>query len=259
MKRSATIAVILCLQSAAPALQAPPAPTSYFPQKDTFVKSDQAGASYGSGLYLSVEEDPLPVSERLYIRFDIPGLAGKTVTSAKLKLWVIRENGGGGGSDTFEIYGVTAAWNETLTWTQSQALTKTSLISTVPVKDYGATNDVIPSVPEEFDVTPLVQSWAAGSVNEGILMQLGPGGRADMRFGSNESPERPELIVTYGSSAPPPPPPPPPGPPPPPPAPRTSKVGGEDNACGCGTTSPFSASPWLAALAAALILAARRP
>lgn len=259
MKRLATIAVILCLQSAAPAMQAPPAPTSYFPQKDTYVKSDQPALSYGTAVYLSAEEDPAPISERLYIKFDIPGLAGKTVTSAQLKLWVVRENGGGGGGDTFELFGVTSTWVESLTWTQSLTVTTTSLISSVPVKDYGASNDVVPSVPELFDLTPLVQSWAAGSVNEGIMIRLGAGSRADMRFGSMDSVEKPELIVTYGAAGPPPPPPPPPGPPPPPPAPRTSKVGGEDNPCGCGTTSPVFGSGLLIAAALALILAARRP
>jgi hypothetical protein len=44
-----------------------------------------------------------------------------------------------------------------------------------------------------------------------------------------------------------------PGPPPPPPPPRTSKVGGEDNQCGCGTTS--APGGWALLLGAGLLLA----
>lgn len=257
MKRFAMIGVILCLQSAAPAMQSTPAPTSYWPSKDTYVKSDQPTASFGTSVYLSVEEDPaLLVTERLYIQFSAPDLAGKTVVSAKLRLWVIRENGGGGATDNFEICGVASPWNDSLTWNQSQMLTVGSVIATVPVKDYGATNDVSPSKPEEFDITTLVQSWAAGAANEGLLIRLGPGGKTDMRFASADSVERPELIVAFGSGTPPAPPA-PPAPPPPPAAPRTSKVGGEDNPCGCGGTSPdFGAV--VIALGLALILATRR-
>jgi acid phosphatase type 7 len=261
MKRFAMIGVILCLQPAAPAMQAAPAPTTYYPSKDTYVKSDQPAASFGTAVYLSAEEDPtVPATERMYIHFTIPGLAGQTVTSAILRVWVNRENGGGGTGEEFELFGVTSPWADTLTWTQEQTVTHGSLVTTMPVLDYGASNTLAPSVKLEFVVTPLVQSWASGTANEGILIRLAPATKADMRFGSMESVERPELIVTYGAAAPPPPPPPPPGPPPPPPAPRTSKVGGEDNPCGCGTASTPAGAGLLVALAAAiLILAARRP
>jgi len=50
------------------------------------------------------------------------------------------------------------------------------------------------------------------------------------------------------------------GPPPPPPPPRTSKVGNEDNPCGCGTVSPMSGGvAALGLLIALLALIAGRP
>jgi hypothetical protein len=259
MKRFATISLILCLQSAAPAMQSQP-PVTYNASKDTYVKSDQPTASFGGSFYLSAEEDPtVPVSEQLYIQFDTTGLTGKTVVSAILRLWVQRENGGGGAGDNFEIVQVNSLWTDGLTWNLAQAVAKGPVILTTAAKDYGATNDVIPSQKEEFDVTTLAQAWAAGSPNEGLMVRLAAGSKADMRFGSMESPEKPTLIVTFGSTpAPTPPPPSPtPAPPPAPAAPKT-KAGDGDEPCGFGSTSPDVEAVFVA-LALAIILAARRP
>jgi len=260
MKRFATISLILCLQSAAPAMQSTPPPTTCPAVKDTYVKSDQPTAQFGGSFYLSAEEDPsVPVSEQLYIQFDTTGLAGKTVVSAALRLWVQRENGGGGAGDNLEIVQVNSLWTDGLTWTLAQNVAKGPVILTAPAKDYGATNDVIPSQKEEFDVTTLAQAWAAGTPNEGLMVRLAAGSKADLRFGSMESPEKPELIVTFGSTPAPAPPPPTPTPPPPaaPAAPKT-KAGDGDEPCGFGSASPGVGAAWVA-LALALILAARRP
>ncbi len=256
MKAFATISLIVCLQSAAMAMQ-----TTYNASKDTYVKSDQPTTSFGGSFYLSAEEDPsVPVSEQLYIQFDTTGLTGKTVVSAVLRLWVQRENGGGGAGDNFEIVQVNSLWTDGLTWTLAQAVAKGPVILTVPAKDYGATNDVVPSQKEEFDITTLAQAWAAGTPNEGLMVRLAAGSKADLRFGSMESPEKPTLIVTFSSTPPPPPPPAPPAPAPAPPAPAApkTKAGDGHEPCGFGSTSPeFGAV--LVALALALILAARRP
>jgi len=261
MKRFAMISLILCLQSAAPAMQSPPPTTTYLPLKDTFVKSDQPTLSFGQSTYLSAEEDgTVPVTERLYIQFDTPGLSGKTVVSATLRLWVVRENGGGGGADNFEILQVNSGWTEALTWNQAQTVAAGPVILTVPAKDYGAANDVAPSQKEEYDVTTLAQAWAAGTPNEGLMIRLAAGSKADMRFASMDSVEKPSLIVTFGSGTPPPPPPPeePPAPPPAPAAPKT-KAGDGDKPCGCGSTSPEIGAVVGALALALLILAARRP
>jgi hypothetical protein len=258
MKAFATISLMVCLQSAAAAMQTQ-STTTYNAAKDTYVKSDQPTASFGGSFYLSAEEDPsVPVSEQLYIQFDTTGLAGKTVVSAILRLWVQRENGGGGTGDQFEIVQVNSLWTDGLTWTLSQAVAKGPVVLTVPAKDYGATNDVIPSQKEEFDVTTLVQAWAAGTPNEGLMVRLAAGSKADLRFGSMESPEKPTLIVTFSSTAPPPPAPPPPAPPPPAPAAPKTKAGDGDEPCGFGSASPRFGGV-VVALALALILAARRP
>jgi hypothetical protein len=259
MKRFATISLILCLQSGAPAFQSAPAPVTCAAVKDTYVKSDQPTASFGGSFYLSAEEDGAAVSEQLYIQFDTTGLAGKTVVSAAMRLWVQRENGGGGLGDAFEIVQVNSLWTDGLTWNLAQAVAKGPVILTVPAKDYGAANDVVPSQKEEFDVTSLVQAWAAGTPNEGLMIRLAAGSKADFRFGSMESPEKPTLLVTFGTTTTPPPPPSTTPPPPPPPAvPRTAKVGNEDDRCGCGSTSPDFGGIVAAAVALALILAARR-
>src|SRR5688572_26131193 len=176
-----TFGVILCLQLAARAQD------TFTPVRDTYVTSAQPDSSYFWDVVLSVEEDAVSLKERLYIKFDTSTLAGKTITSATVRLKVVRENGGGAFGDNYELFGVTSPWQDQLTWNQAQAVTVGPLVKMVPSVDYGAVNDVDPPQAVDFDVTALAQSWADGAADEGIMVRLAVGAKADIRFGSKES------------------------------------------------------------------------
>src|SRR5688572_30523569 len=101
-----TFGVILCLQLAARAQD------TFKPERDTYVISSQPDSSYFWDTVLSVEDDAVALKERLYIKFDLSSLAGKTITAATLRLKVVRENGGGGAGDVFELFGVNSPWQD---------------------------------------------------------------------------------------------------------------------------------------------------
>ena len=235
-------ALALCLLL--PAWNAAPpaaAPVVLNPFHDTWVSSAAPTSSYGVSPYLSAECTS-GVTERLYMEFQTQAIAGQTVTSAILTLWVVRENAGGGANDVFELFPVNSAWNDGLTWNDSLLLTMGPLLTSVASTDYGATNDVVPAKAVDFDITPLVQTWASGGTNKGLMVQMSPNGNADYRFASLETPTPgifPTLTVTTAATPPPPPPPPEPEPSPTPsPTPSPSSGGGgggSDGKCGCGS------------------------
>ena len=251
-----TFGVILCLQVAASAQD------TFKPVRDTYVTSAQPDSSYFWEVYLSAEEDAVSLHERLYIKFDTSTLAGKTITAATVRLKVLRENGGGAFGDNYELFGVTSPWEDQLTWNQAQSVTVGPLVKMVPSVDYGALNDVDPPQAVDFDVTALAQSWADGAANEGIMVRLAVGAKADIRFGSKESlVNQPQLIVTSSAAAPAPSP--APSTPLPPAGPDTKDNDNGDGTindkCGCGTASTSSASALVLALGLLLLRAARRP
>ncbi len=189
----------------------PPAATTVTltPFHDTWVNSATPDLSYGNSAYLSTEVSSSGV-ERCYLQFDTATLAGTTISSAVLSLWVVRENTGGDPSDVWELYPITSAWTDALTWNLSQSLTKGALVTTVPSTDYGATNTVAPPKKVDFDIKSLVQTWASGGVNKGLMIRLSDTANADIRFASLEDPDatlHPSLTVTYTTGTPPPPPP----------------------------------------------------
>lgn len=249
MNRTAMTGVILCLAAAATA----EAQETYYPAQDTWVQSNMPDVSNGGSVYLSAEEYPATsLTERIYLKFTIPDLVGKTVTAATLRLMCVRESGGGSTGDDLEVFGVNAAWNDTLTYTQSTTLPIGGMVVAVPSTNYSDTTNVVdPPQPVDFNITSLVQSWAAGVTNNGLMVRMAPGAQADLRFGSMEeslAAKWPVLTVTYsGSSTPPPPPPPPPS--------GSSSSRDNDNGDGLCHSSTAAAAPGGLALSAALALA----
>lgn len=222
---------------------------------DAYVSSAAPDASHAGDPYLSVETTS-GVVERCYIKFDVSSLAGMTVSSATLRVWVIRENSGGGGPDLFELYPVFSPWAASLTYTQSEALTQGALVVSVPSADYGTSNTPSPPQAVDFDVTSLVESWASGSVNHGLVIRFPATANADIRFadsGYSDPAIRPSLTVTASAPAP------APAPAPPPPSATSGSSsregengdGGINDKCGGATSAgPGSACALLAGVLA---------
>jgi hypothetical protein len=242
---------VLCLALVMPAPAPAPATVTLSPFHDTWVNSAAPTATYGNYAYLSAENTTSAV-ERSYLEFDTASLAGLTVSSAVLRLWVIRENAGGAANDVFEVYPIYSAWTDGLTYNEAPLLTKGPLAASVPSTDYGIDNTTSPPRAVDFDITAVVQSWASGGINEGLLVQLPLTANADYRFASLDDPNaalRPSLTVTTSDTAAP--------APAPGPAPVPTAVSNRDNdngdTCGCGVaTAPWN-SPLIGLLALGLL------
>lgn len=232
------------------------------PFLDTYVSSATPDLSYGHALFLSVETTS-GVVERSYLKFDTSSLAGMTVTSATLRVWVVRENSGGGSSDVFELYPVFSPWDNGLTYTQSQNLTQGALVASAPSTDYGTTNTTTPPQAVDFDVTSLVASWASGSANHGLVIRFPSSANADMRFGSAEDDPSTRPTLTVAASAPSPSPAPGPAPAPSPAAGGSSTREGKNgdgsinDKCGGTTSAPAGGTVALLAALVALVFAMR--
>src|SRR5687768_4048522 len=157
---------VLSLALLAPSPAPVAAPVTLSPFHDTYVNSGAPDSSYGNVLYLSAE-NAAGLIERSYLEFNTSSLAGQTIASAILKVWVVRENSGGGASDTFEVYPIYTAWADSLTYNESLSLTKGALAASAASTDYGVDNATSPPREVDFDVTSLVQSWASGGINKG--------------------------------------------------------------------------------------------
>ena len=66
---------------------------SFVPADDASIKSASPSSNYGSETSLKVDNDTV---KHLLLRFNVSGAAGRTVTSAKLRLYCLDSAGAGG-------------------------------------------------------------------------------------------------------------------------------------------------------------------
>jgi hypothetical protein len=80
------------------------------------VRSDSPGSNYGSATSVQVDGSPL---KHLLLKFNVTGTAGRTVASAKLRLYCLDSSGAGG---DFHRVPSPGSWSEgTVTWTTAPA------------------------------------------------------------------------------------------------------------------------------------------
>jgi hypothetical protein len=153
---------------------------------DASVKQAEPGTNFGSSSSLN-SDSGTGVAMESALRFDVTGVAGRAVTSAKLRLFVNSD----GTVDGPGIHACTAGaacttWSEsTITWTTRLARAAS------PVADIGT---ISPPVWNEYDVTPLVTGDGP------VTLIIGPTPTTDGTiFRSDEaSSGKPELHVTVG-------------------------------------------------------------
>ncbi|MFI6540707.1 DNRLRE domain-containing protein [Nonomuraea sp. NPDC050547] len=143
---------------------------------------------------------------RPHLRFDTTGLAGQTVTDAKLSLVNVDAPACGGSVGAgIQVRRLTGAWSaDSLTWGRKPAATtEDAQISKTAVNSDCAT---FPGA-MEWTVTGIAQDWAAGAANHGlVLMHPNEAGTADNYrvFTSAENTEfadpAPKLTVTIGAA-----------------------------------------------------------
>lgn len=150
-----------------------------YPTADTFVDKSLSTTNYGTSSTIKLDST---VIEYGFMKFDLTPLAGKTIVSAKLKLYFTNATTG---DITVKTIADTS-WTETgLTYAKMPSLT--SLNSTV---SNGAPTNAV----KEFDITPLVVP-RIGKVTTFVLSVNSNDG-ADFRS-NNSSTNKPVLEIHY--------------------------------------------------------------
>lgn len=116
-RRVATAALAAgCLVAVPPA--AAPASTStlsFKPEADTWVSASSPTSSFGGASTLTVDASP---QKQAYLRFDVEGLAGRTVVGARLRMFQTAGSDHGG-----RVFSISATnWPESITWDTKPAI-----------------------------------------------------------------------------------------------------------------------------------------
>jgi hypothetical protein len=183
--------------------------TTLNPTADAFVDAGNASTNYGTYTSLQVDTEPL---QKSFMKFDLSSLAGKSVSSAKLRIYINNAS-----ADTQNIKSVADnAWTETgLTYNNQPVMgSKIASVSGTTLSTW-----------KEIDITSYVSS-KAGQIASLGMDGNGPNGDS-VRFDTKEAANKPQLIVTTISSTTTTPP-----PPAPPPAPEACGDGQDNDADG---------------------------
>lgn len=150
------------------------------PVADASVRSGEASTNFGTRTTMEINGSPVNLA---YLKFDLSSLAGKTVTSAKLRFIASTDS-----ISTQSIKEVSnTSWSETgLTYSN-----RPSLGVVLATSNGGTTGQL-----KEVDVTSFVKSRVGGLASFGIDQSGGDG------YGiySRESTDKPLLVVTYGTT-----------------------------------------------------------
>jgi len=148
-----------------------------FASADARVSFASPTSNYGKDTALRVRGGTAPYET--FLAFDLTPLAGKSVVSAKLWLFVTDPSRSGG-----SVYAVAGGWTETgITWATAPAITGT------PLATAGAVTD---GTWVSYDVTPAVPS--TGTVYFGLTSTE----TDSAYFSSREGSEPPRLVIQTG-------------------------------------------------------------
>jgi hypothetical protein len=149
---------------------------TFAPTADSYVASTTPTANFGAGTDLQVKTAAGSV-KKAFLMFTITGAAGKTVTNAKLRLYVTDSSVSGGG-----IFPTASTWTETGLTSNNQPPPSGSALSTLGAVTSGGT--------VEFAVTPAV-------AGDGTLSFVITSPNSDaVAYASKESAHPPQLVVT---------------------------------------------------------------
>jgi hypothetical protein len=148
---------------------------TFLPIEDAYAASGSPTTNYGSAITLQVDNSPI---KHFLLKFDVSGLNGKQVVSAKLRLYNVDAASKGG-----DFYAVSdTTWQEeTITWNNVPAALPTLLASL---------GSVSPNNWYEVDLTPLITG--DGTYTLRITSTSSDG--AD--YSSKEGANPPQLVIT---------------------------------------------------------------
>ena len=191
---------------------------------DTRLEEKNPTASYGnlsmhpnSGtLYAAGNVNDICQLAEAAIKFDVSGAAGRTITGARLRLYVTEPSTTG----QFQVFRLARNWGETTTtwyqwasgssWAAPGANGSGDRGTTVRASFTGTSGTGYRDFPLNSQGVAMVQAWIDGTTaNEGLLVRPTTSSpctnAADvMGFGSRETSNPPQLVVDYAGTAPPP-------------------------------------------------------
>ena len=170
-------------QSNVATVTTPAAPTvlTFTPTADSWVESDTPTTNYGSNTVIGTDNSPV---KRLLLKFDVSGVVGRQVTSARLRLYCVNASNAGG-----IFHRVTATgWTEGgVNWNNAPAGDAALL---------GQLGSVALNTWYDMDVTPLVTGDGTVSLDATSTSSDG----ADYSSKEGAAGLAPQLIVTTSSS-----------------------------------------------------------
>lgn len=153
------------------------------PAADTYVRHSSPTTNYASSSPLNV--DGGTNVERSFLKFDLSNLAGKTITSAKLRFYVTNQS-----VDTQSIKSVSdTSWSETLMTANNQPA-RGATVATI--------NATTANAWKEVDIT----SATASKAGELLSLAIDQSGSDGMDFTSKEGTNKPQLVITTSSPSP---------------------------------------------------------
>ncbi|HYT11040.1 MAG TPA: DNRLRE domain-containing protein, partial [Mycobacteriales bacterium] len=150
---------------------------AFTPVADTYVDSSIPNTNYGTKTNLSVDASPIQES---YLKFQLSGLTGNTVTSAKLRVYV-SDNGSVKGGSVAKMSNI--SWVETGVTYNTRPSIDGATLSTLGAVNIGAWY--------EFDVTPAVTG--DGMLSLGVKSSSTDGVHYSAR---EDTTHAPQLVVT---------------------------------------------------------------
>jgi hypothetical protein len=168
--------------------QTPPAGTTltFTPAADAAVKSTNANKNYGTDTEIRLRLGDLSngTAQQSYLRFMVSGLAGRTVTSAKVRMRVTDAGPLGG-----ILYRTTGGWTETgLTWSNKAAPIGSPLYTVGSV-----------AAGQWVDVPLPAGTVTADGAVDLVLM---PNGTNSVYYSSREGADDPQLVLDVAAAAP---------------------------------------------------------
>ena len=154
----------------------PPGDRDYFtyrPTADTYVSAGSPGTSFGTSTFLYADASPVMQS---FLRFDVSGIAGRTVTGVKLRVFVNDPSASGG-----TVHRVpSTSWGETITYDTKPSYDAAAL---------GSFGSVALNSWHEVSLGPIV------SGNGPVAIAVDSANADAVRWSSRETVNPPQLIV----------------------------------------------------------------
>jgi hypothetical protein len=162
------------------------------PVADSYINSQSPSTNYGASTNSRVDSSPI---FKQFMRFDLSSLAGQSVSSAKLRVYVTNTS-----VDSQGLKSVDNTWSESGITYANQPTLGTSIGTVSAASSTGW---------KEVDLTSYVKS-KVGQLTSFVMEGNGPKGDSLQFYSKENSTNKPQLVVTVSTSELPPPPPPPP-------------------------------------------------